>query len=139
MPLPSPLAELVAEFEGLPWELKLEYLADYAAQLPDDEQEDPSAPFFAVPECQTPLAYRVNVAADNTVQLAFRVAPHAVTAHGFLGLLYCGLNGVTRDELAHVDDDLADQLGLSTALSAQRLDGLRAVVRRVKHTALHAP
>lgn len=138
MPLPSPLAGLVAEFVELPWELKLEYLADYATQLPPPEADDSSTTFIAVPECQTPLAYSVTVTADDTVQLAFRVAPHAVTAHGFLGLLYCGLNGVTRDEFLSVDDDLADQLGLSTALSAQRLDGLRAVLRRMKLTARDA-
>jgi cysteine desulfuration protein SufE len=134
VPFPPALHRLIDEFAVLPWDLKLEYLADYAAHLPSPEQDGTDAPFLPVPECQTPLAYRVTVAPDDTVTLAFDVAAHAVTAHGFLGLLHAGLNGASRRDVLAIDSDILEALGLATELSAQRLDGLRAVVKRIQLT-----
>ena len=37
MSVPQPLRDLIAEFTALPIALKLEYLADYAEQLPQPD------------------------------------------------------------------------------------------------------
>lgn len=134
MLFPSPLNELIAEFRDLPWELKLEYLADYAAQLPRTNQHTADLPFYPVPECQSGLAYSVTLTEANTVRLAFDAADHAVTAHGYLGLLHAGLNGTSPDAIIAITADIPTALGLETNLSAQRLDGLRAVLRRIQAT-----
>jgi cysteine desulfuration protein SufE len=139
VPFPSPLSELVAEFADLPWDLKLEYLAEYADRLPVADHTDTSLTFHPVPECQSPMAYSVQIATDGTVALAFAVSKHAVTATGYLGLLYAGLHGVHRDDLISINDDLPNALGLSRDLSAQRLIGLRAVLARIQLTASLSP
>lgn len=133
MSFPQPLRDLIDEFAALPWELKLEYLADYAAQLPQPSSTAVADQVFeTVRECQTPLAFAVSVGADDTVTLAFHVSPHAVTANGYVGLLYAGLNGVPRAAILAIDSDIPTALGLTGQLSQQRLIGLRAVLFRMQ-------
>jgi len=130
---PQPLCDLIDEFVALPWELKLEYLADYAERLPQPTAAAVAdGAFETVPECQSPLAFHVNVGADDTVTLAFQVSPHAVTANGYVGLLYAGLNGVPRVAIMAINTDIPAALGLTGQLSQQRLIGLRAVLFRVQ-------
>lgn len=133
MSFPQPLRTLVDEFAELPFDLKLEFLADYAAQLPDPTTAFAvDDAFDTVHECQSPLAFAVRVDANDVVTLAFRVSPHAVTANGYVGLLYAGLNGVSRGEILAIDTDIPTSLGLTTQLSPQRLIGLRAVLFRLQ-------
>lgn len=133
MSFPQPLRDLIDEFAALPWELKLEYLADYAQQLPlPAVNASTDAAFEPVLECQSPLAFMVSVSSDDTVALAFQVSPHAVTANGYVGLLYAGLNGVSRAAILAIDSDVPAALGLTDQLSQQRLIGLRAVLFRVQ-------
>jgi len=131
---PPALRALIDEFAALPWDLKVEYLADYAEHLPVPDRSVSGRIFAPVPECQSPMAYHVEVAADGTVQLLFAVSAHAVTAHGYLGLLHAGLNGESCDAILAIDADIPDALGLSEQLSPQRLVGLRAVVFRLQQT-----
>lgn len=133
MSVPQPLRDLIAEFAALPIALKLEYLADYAEQLPQpDAIFMDHVPFEVVPECQSPLSFAVHVNDNDTVSLAFRVSPHAVTAHGYVGLLYAGLNGVPRADIVAMNADIPESLGLTDQLSPQRLVGLRAVTFRLQ-------
>jgi cysteine desulfuration protein SufE len=85
-----------------------------------------------VVECQTPFFLHAEVVDDGTVQLWFACPPEAPTTRAFAGILAEGLAGAPADEILAVPEDLAGRLGLGQTISPLRLNGMTAIIRRLK-------
>jgi cysteine desulfuration protein SufE len=132
--LPPKLAAVIAEFTAVGERDRLELLLDFSRDLP------PLPPRLAhnrdvleaVPECQSPIFLATEVADDHTVRLFFDAPAEAPTTRGFAGVLHEGLDGASADEVLSVPNDIAYRLGLTTAVSPLRLNGMTAMTHRIQ-------
>jgi cysteine desulfuration protein SufE len=72
---------------------------------------------------------------NGSVEIHADVPREAPTVRGFLSLLIKGLKGATPDEVVAMPGDLLDRLQLSELLGMTRMQGLSAVVQRLKRMA----
>jgi cysteine desulfuration protein SufE len=136
--LPGPLAEIVEEFEAVGERQRLELLLDFSRELPplperlaaDHDALEPVA------ECQSPLFLiaELDRPGDLTspVRLYFDAPAEAPTTRGFAGILHDGLDGVAAQDVLAVPDDVPQRLGLTKAVSLLRLNGMAAMIYRIK-------
>ena len=127
------LNRIVDMFAAAPKELRLQALLDYSRrlpELPDRLSENPEL-FEVVPECQSPFALIAERDGD-TVRLFFRVPAEAPTVRGFASILGEALDGSPAQEILDVPDDFYVKMGLQEAVSSQRLNGMAAILRRIK-------
>jgi len=120
-------------FAAAPKELRLQALLDYSRrlpELPDRLSENPEL-FEVVPECQSPFAL-ITERDGDTVRLFFRVPAEAPTVRGFASILREALDGSPAQEILDVPDDFYVKMGLQEAVSSQRLNGMAAILRRIK-------
>ena len=128
------LPELIADFDDLDDEEKLEMLVELSDELPT-----PSAGHSAgqqsescrVQECQTPVYLWVDVV-DGRVRLEADVPKKSPTVRGLVTLMIQGLNDSSPEDVAGIPDDMVGHLGLQKALGMQRQQGFRGVVARIK-------
>jgi cysteine desulfuration protein SufE len=134
--LPARLQEIVAEFELCEGREKLELLLQYSQQLPPlpehlrahrDQME-------MVEECISPVFFHGEWT-DGRVEFHLDVPEEAPTVRGFAAILWQGLNGCTPAEIAAVPAEFYTQMGLGQVLSGQRLNGIRAILGRIKRFA----
>lgn len=128
------LDELIAEFTGLEPDEKLEWLVEFADQLPELSAGRAAAPFpetCLVRECQTPVYLWVDQM-DGRVRLEADVPRKSPTVRGLVALLVVGLDGESVSSVLNLPDDLASVLGLNAALGMTRQQGFRGVVARLK-------
>ncbi len=134
--LPPKLAEIVADFNVCQGQEKLEYLLEFAEQLPPlpsryaDKHND-----HQVHECMSPIFVYAEQEAER-VHYFFDVPPEAPTVRGFASILQQGLSGLPAAEITAVPDEFYLQMGLQTVLSGQRLNGIGAILRYMKRLAL---
>ena len=69
---------------------------------------------------------------DPTVRLFFSAPREAPTTRGFAGILHAGLDGLRASEVLAVPADLSMRLGLADAVSPLRLNGMAAMLARIK-------
>ncbi len=127
------LGHIVAMFASVPKAVRLEALLDYSRRLPalPDRLANNPELFVVVPECQSPFSLIVE-GDDDAVHLFFRVPPEAPTVRGFAGILSEALDGAPAQEILDVPDDFYVGMGLQEAVSSQRLNGMAAILRRLK-------
>ena len=128
------LDRLIARFQGADRDTRLEMLLDYSRKLPELPTE--LVPLKdrgvgLVHECQTPVFLYVE-APEGKVRIHADVPRESPTVRGFLSLLIRQLDGATPAEVAAVPDDLLDRLRLSELLGMTRMQGLTAILGRVK-------
>ena len=129
------LDDIIAEFEGLDYQERLELLLDFAEhlpELPEQYRAERDAGLHRVPECMTPVFLWVDVV-DGKVQIVADVAPEAPTVKGFVSILVESWNGVTPEEIAAAPPDILRRMGLADKLGMTRLRGLSALVHRIKN------
>lgn len=129
------LNKLIEELSELEPEEKLEWLVEFADQLPDISTARASAPFpesCRVQECQTPVHLWVE-AVGGCVHLEADVPRKSPTVRGLVALLIVGLEGESVDVALNLPDDLVSHWGLSAVLGMTRQQGFRGVVARLKH------
>ncbi len=133
--LPPALAEIVEDFQAMSERDRLQLLLDFSRELPalpahlaaDHERMEP------VPECQSPLFLLVELdEPDGVVHLHFDAPPEAPTTRGFAGILREGLEGLNAEQVLAVPDDVPGRLGLRAAVSPLRLNGMAAMLTRIK-------
>ena len=88
--------------------------------------------FERVEECQSPIFLFVEVDSLGAAHLFFTAPAEAPTTRGFASILHEALDGVAATDLLDVDDDFPSRLGLSEAVSPLRMNGMRAMLRRIK-------
>lgn len=128
------LSELIEELNELEPEEKLEWLVEFAEQLPPLSEGRAGVPFpetCRVQECQTPVFLWVD-RVDGRVILEADVPQKSPTVRGLVALLVVGLNGEPVTAIQQLPDDLVKVLGLGGALGMTRQQGFRGVVSRLK-------
>ncbi len=131
------LAEIVDDFNGLGVRDRLQLLLDFSRELPPLPARYAEHPELLepVPECQSPLFLVTEVGQDGpdpVVHLHFSAPPEAPTTRGFAGILHEGLDGLTASQVLAVPSDLSLRLGLAEAVSPLRLNGMGAMLARIK-------
>jgi cysteine desulfuration protein SufE len=128
------LDEFADELSDLDSTEKLEWLVEFADQLPAISSHRAAAPFpetCRVQECQTPVHLWVDVK-QGRVHLEADVPQKSPTVRGLVALVVVGLEGEPVDAVRNLPDDLISALGLGSALGMTRQQGFRGVVARLK-------
>ena len=112
-------------------------LLEFSRELPDLPPRIAEHPELLepVPECQSPLFLVTEIEAgqpDPVVHLYFSAPAEAPTTRGFAGILHEGLDGLPASTVLAVPDDLSHRLGLAEAVSPLRLNGMGAMLFRIK-------
>jgi len=128
------IASLIEDFNAISVQDRLMLLLEFSdnlAPLPARYAEHPDL-LERVEECQSPVYLFVEVNDDKRVGLFFSAPAEAPTTRGFAGVLQEALDGHSVDEVLAVDEDFPNRLGLAEAVSPLRLNGMRAILRRIK-------
>ncbi|MEA3503427.1 MAG: SufE family protein [Actinomycetota bacterium] len=127
------LNRTVEMFAAVPKDVRLHALLDYSRRLPDlpDRLAEHPELFEVVRECQSPFSLVVEQHGE-AVNLFFRVPAEAPTVRGYAGILHEALEGAPAQEILDVPDDFYVKMGLQEAVSSQRLNGMAAILRRIK-------
>jgi len=128
------LAEIAAEFTGLPGRDRLQLLLEFSQELPGlpDRYAGHRELLEQVPECQSPLFLAVEVDPDETVHLFFDAPAEAPTTRGFAGILHAGLDGLPAADVLATPGEFSASLGLQDLVSPLRLRGMAAMLARIK-------
>ncbi len=115
----------------------MQLLLDFSRELPALPPRIAEHPELLepVPECQSPLFLVTEIEAgqpDPVVHLYFSAPAEAPTTRGFAGILHEGLDGLPASTVLAVPDDLSHRLGLAEAVSPLRLNGMGAMLFRIK-------
>lgn len=129
------LAELVEEFDLLgDWEGRIEYVIDLGkglAPFPEQDRIDANK----VPGCAAQVWLAVRRPADDG-RLRFLADSDSALSKGNIALLLKLYSDRTPAEILAFDARAAlDRLGLPSALTRQRANGLNAMVGRIRETA----
>ena len=135
-PMGDTLAELVEEFDLLgDWEGRIEYVIELGkdlAPLPDADRIDANK----VPGCAAQVWLAVR---REDGRLRFLADSDSALSKGNIALLLRLYSDRTPSEiLAFVARAALDRLGLPSALTRQRANGLNAMVGRIREAALAA-
>ena len=128
------LNDLLKELDELEPEEKLQWLVEFADELPRLSPGKFAEPFpevCRVQECQTPVHLWVEVT-NERVHLEADVPQKSPTVRGLVALMVCGLEGATVPEVLAIPDDMVAHAGLSSALGLTRQQGFRGVISRIK-------
>lgn len=128
------LNDLIDELSELEPEEKLEWLVEFADQLPELSAARLGQPFpdlCLVRECQTPVHLWVE-SMEGRVHLEADVPRKSPTVRGLVALLVVGLDGEPISEALALPDDLVLHWKLGDVLGMTRQQGFRGVVARLK-------
>ena len=128
------LNDLIEELNELEPDEKLEWLVEFADQLPELSAVRLSQPFpesCLVRECQTPVHLWIEVV-DGHVHIEADVPRKSPTVRGLVALLVVGLEGETVSAALALPNDLVSHWKLSDALGMTRQQGFRGVMARLK-------
>ena len=130
---PAALQTIIEEFQLAEPRERLEYLLEFAMELPDLPERFDSLrdQMEQVHECQTPVFLHSELRAGR-VYFYLDIPREAPTVRGFAGALLEGIDGATPAEVLTTPDDLHMLLGLHEAITPQRLRGLHALTGYMK-------
>jgi len=130
---PPSLQEIIHEFQAVEPRERLEYLIEYAMDLPDLPARLHGArdTMEQVHECQSPVFLHTEIE-EGKVQLYLDIPVEAPTVRGYGSILVSGLRGAGADALLRTPEDVYMLLGLHEAISPQRLRGLHALMVYIK-------
>lgn len=126
--------QLIADFQDLPVKERLTLLLEFSDNLPELPARYADHPDLLerVEECQSPVYLFVEVDDDKHVHLFFTAPAEAPTTRGFASVLHEALDGHSAEDVLALSPDFPDHLGLSAAVSPLRLNGMRAMLARIK-------
>ncbi len=130
--LPERLQRLVDLFASAPKELRIQALLDYSRRVPALPDSIDPGDLEQVHECQTPFFLHTELDADGGVRIYFESPPESPTVRGYAGILHEGLDGESPEAILAVPDDFYLGIGLEDVVTPQRLNGMGAIVRRMK-------
>lgn len=128
------LDSLIDDFKSLPVRERLTLLLEFSDNLPELPARYLDHPDLLerVEECQSPIYLFVEVDEAKDVHLFFSAPPEAPTTRGFASVLHEALDGVAANDLLSVSAEFPDLLGLTEAVSPLRINGMRAMLTRIK-------
>lgn len=130
--LPARLQRIVDLFASAPKDLRIQALLDYSRRVPPLPDSVDSGSLEQVHECQTPFFLHTELDADGGVRIYFECPPESPTVRGYAGILHEGLDGESPEAILAVPDDFYHGIGLEDVVTPQRLNGMGAIVRRLK-------
>lgn len=128
------LDELIAELDDLEPVEKLEWLVEFADELPEislGKHDVPSPESCRVQECQTTIHLWTEVH-EGRIHIEADVSKKSPTVRGLVALVVCGLEGAEVSEGLNLPDDMVGRLGLASVLGMTRQQGFRGVIARIK-------
>lgn len=130
----SSIDALIDDFTSLPVKERLTLLLEFSDNLPALPERYAEHPDLLerVEECQSPIYLFVELNEDKLVHLFFSAPPEAPTTRGFASVLHEALDGMPAAAVLEVDASFADRLGLTEAVSPLRMNGMRAMLARIK-------
>jgi cysteine desulfuration protein SufE len=133
------LEGIVDEFREADKEEKTEYLLDFARKLPPlpDRFQALMDDAHRIHECQSPAYVFVELHEDAVSIFGF-VPPEAPTARAFVSLLIEGLSGAKIDQVLAIRNDLTERLGLRDVVGMLRMNGINAILNRVRSEVVKA-
>ena len=134
MSLPQTAQTLIEDFQDLPVKERLTLLLEFSDNLPELPQRYADHPdlFERVEECQSPVYLFVELDDAKNVHLFFTAPAEAPTTRGFASVLHEALDGLPAAEVLDFDNQFPDLLGLTAAVSPLRMNGMRAMLARIK-------
>lgn len=132
MSLPPKLSQLVQLMASSPKDIKVEAMLDYSRRIPPLPDHIERESLEQVHECQTPFFLATEIDADGRVHMYFEAPPETPTVRGFAGILLDGLEGESAEAILEVPDDFFYAMGLEEVVTPQRLNGMRAILARIK-------
>ncbi|MEO0024564.1 MAG: hypothetical protein RL196_1005 [Actinomycetota bacterium] len=125
---------LIQDFQGIGIKDRLMLLLEFSENLPalPPRYADHPDLLERVEECQSPIFLFVEIDDAKHAHLFFSAPAEAPTTRGFASILHEVLDGLPATELLAVDDDFPNKLGLAEAVSPLRLNGMRAMLGRIK-------
>ena len=133
--IPPRLQEIVEEFSWVEGQEKLELLLEYSermAPLPDGLNKEST--MEQVHECMTPVFVHAEMQ-DGGMIFYFDVPPESPTVRGYAAILGEGLRGATPVEVLRLPNNFFQEMGLHRVLTAQRLNGITAILAHLKRLA----
>jgi len=133
--LPQQLQEIVDDFNWLEGREKLELLLEYSEQMPPlPDWLDKDTNMDQVHECMTPVFVYAEQENGGMV-FYFDVPPESPTVRGYATILGKGLHGVPPEEILAIPPNFYQEMGLHKVLTAQRLNGIGAILAYIKRLA----
>jgi cysteine desulfuration protein SufE len=131
---PPSINSLISDFNDLGVQDRLSLLLEYSDNLPELPERYLDHPDLLerVEECQAPIYLFVEVNEDKQVNLFFSAPAEAPTTRGFASVLHEALDGLPAEVVLAVDNNFPDELGLTVAVSPLRMNGMRAMLARIK-------
>ena len=126
--------DIVAAFQEVPQNLKLELLLEYSENLPALPERYKNHPELLerVEECQSPVYLFVELDQANTVSIFLTAPDEAPTTKGFASLLQLALDQQKAETVLGFDDSFVDALGITDLVSPLRIRGLQGMLMRIK-------
>ncbi|MDX1447637.1 MAG: SufE family protein [Acidimicrobiia bacterium] len=132
MSLPPKLDQIVRLMSSSPKDIKIEALLDYSRRIPPLPDHISRESLEQVHECQTPFFLVTEIDDEGRVHMFFDAPPESPTVRGFAGILLDGLEGETPATILDVPTDFIYQMGLEEVVTPQRLNGMVAILSRIK-------
>jgi cysteine desulfuration protein SufE len=131
--LPQRLQEIVDDFNYCVGQEKLEYLLQFAEELPAlpgwlQEKRDNLDQVY---ECMTPVFVYAEKK-DGRLTYHFDIPPEAPTVRGYAAILQKGLEGATPEQVQNVPNEFYLEMGLQNVMTGQRLNGISAILAHMK-------
>lgn len=131
--VPEKLREIIDELQEADRQERMEYLIDFAMDLPDlperlhaerDQMEQ-------VHECQSPV-YLITELNDGKVEFFFDIPREAPTVRGYASILVEGLEGATLEEVMGIPEDIYMLMNIQDIVTPQRIRGLHFLLLYMK-------
>jgi len=134
MSISDAVAELAGDFQALSLNERLDLLLEFSDNLPELPARYADHPDLLerVEECQAPVYLFVEVDESQHAHLFFSAPAEAPTTRGFASVLHEVLDGQSVADVLAVSADFPDELGLTQAVSPLRMNGMRAMLARIK-------
>ncbi|MFM5905444.1 MAG: SufE family protein [Micrococcales bacterium] len=131
---PESITALIEDFQAVSVKDRLNLLLEFSENLPDLPARYADHPDLLerVEECQSPIYLFVEVDEAQNTHLFFTAPAEAPTTRGFASILHEALDGLPAQTVLNVSPDFPEQLGLSAAVSPLRMNGMRAMLARIK-------
>ena len=134
---PPTVESIETEFESMEdWDERYEFLVELGRELPHQAADFKLAE-RVVKGCMSTVWLATEI--DNGKRFQIVADSDSLIVKGLLVILLAALSGKTAAEvLAYDPQPLFDRLGLSQHLSANRRNGLHAMIARIRQLALEA-
>mgnify|MGYP000297355868 CR=1 FL=1 len=131
--VPKKLHAIIEELQEAEREERMEYLIDFAMELPDlpERLHSERNQMEQVHECQSPV-HLITELHDGKVKFFFDIPREAPTVRGYAAILVEGLEGATAEEVLSLPDDVYMQMNIQDIVTPQRIRGLHFLLLYMK-------